>query len=72
MIIIDRFEGDIAVLETDMGMVNTDRAALPKEACEGDVLVMENGAYTVDKEATLARREAVKNKFRNLLRRNND
>lgn len=72
MIIIDRFEGDIAVLETDSGMESVDRAALPQEAGEGDVLVTENGVYTIDKEATLARRESVKNKFRSLLRRNND
>lgn len=72
MIIIDRFEGDIAVLETDSGMESVDRAALPQEAGEGDVLVTENGVYTIDTEATLARRESVKNKFRSLLRRNND
>jgi len=38
MLIIDRFEGDFAVVETDNGMVNIPRSDVPTSAKEGDVL----------------------------------
>jgi len=40
MLIIDRFEGDYAVVETDKGVVNIPRADIPATAKEGDVLVI--------------------------------
>jgi len=40
MNIIDRFEGDFAVVETDEGMVNIPVADLPDGAKEGDELVI--------------------------------
>ena len=55
MIIIDRFEEDLAVLETDDGMINVERSLLPENAAEGDVLTY-NRAWTVDKAATEQRR----------------
>lgn len=72
MIIIDRFEGGSAVLETDSGMINADRALLPSDAAEGDVLRFENGTYVLDREATEARRAALREKFNRLRRRQND
>ena len=45
MIIIDRFEEDLAVLETDDGMINVERSLLPENAAEGDVLTY-NRAWT--------------------------
>lgn len=69
MIIIDRFEGDIAVLETDSGMVQVSRSCISSDAHEGDVLRTENGVYLPDREATEARRAAVRSKL-NMLRRN--
>lgn len=38
MYIIDRFEGDIAVVEADETMLDIPRSQLPAEAQEGDVL----------------------------------
>ncbi|MCL2628822.1 MAG: DUF3006 domain-containing protein [Oscillospiraceae bacterium] len=40
MLIIDRFEGDFAVAETDKGVVNIPRSDIPATAKEGDVLVI--------------------------------
>ena len=38
MIILDRLEETLAVLETDDGMVNVPRELLPADVREGDVL----------------------------------
>lgn len=51
-VIIDRFEGDFAVVELpDKTMVNMLKTLLPSEAKEGDVI-----SITVDKEETKNRR----------------
>ena len=58
MLIIDRFEGELAVVEnTD----NDERSLIKKElieknAAEGDVIVLSDGIYHVDIEATKKRR----------------
>ncbi len=69
MIIIDRFEGEYAVLETDGGMVDVNRLLLPENAREGDVLIHENGIYAIDAAATQERRERMRAML-NKLRRN--
>ncbi|WP_037271112.1 DUF3006 domain-containing protein [Ruminococcus flavefaciens] len=66
MIIIDRFEGDLAVLETDDGMINVERSLLPENAAEGDVLTY-NRAWTVDKAATEQRRSRTAKRLKRLL-----
>ena len=40
MLIIDRFEGDFAVVETENGFINIPRKDIPDGACEGDVLIL--------------------------------
>ena len=65
--IIDRFEGDYAVLETDSGMVNIHRAHLPSAAREGDVVSYSNGGYSIDKNSTGELRDAVRDKLHDLL-----
>ena len=40
MLIIDRFEGDFAVIETSGGMVNIPVADIPANCKEGDVLTL--------------------------------
>mgnify|MGYP003204853665 CR=1 FL=1 len=56
MIILDRLEETLAVLETDDGMVNVPRELLPADVREGDVLRQAaDGTYTTDTAATLAR-----------------
>ena len=66
MIIIDRFEGDLAVLETDDGMINVERSLLPENAAEGDVLVYKS-SWTVDTAATEQRRERTRKRLKRLL-----
>ena len=66
MIIIDRFEGSLAVLETDDGMINVERSLLPENAAEGDVLVYD-GSWTVDIAATEQRRERTRKRLKRLL-----
>lgn len=68
--IIDRFEGDFAVLESEKGgTIDVLKADLPHVE-EGDVLVFENGFYRVDKEETLKRRELIAEKMRKLFEKN--
>jgi hypothetical protein len=54
VLIIDRFEGDFAVVETANGFVNIPRADVPTVAKEGDVLVL-----SLDKDETEARKERI-------------
>ena len=70
MTIIDRFEGEYAVLETDSGMKNVPRDMLPEEAREGDVVELKNGAYTVNKKAAVKRRRELREKLKKLQKEN--
>ena len=70
MTIIDRFEGNIAVIETENGTVTLQRSLLPQNACEGDVLVCENGIWLVDTETTENRRNLTKQRLGRLINKN--
>lgn len=70
MMIIDRFEGDTAVVETENGIFTLPEAELPAEAREGDILIRENGSYIINKEATVKRRRKMSRKLRELLNGN--
>lgn len=64
--IVDRFEGGTAVLEPARGPLchkKLDRALLPSETREGDVLLCEDGRWRVDAAATAARRERLRRRF---------
>jgi hypothetical protein len=63
MIIIDRFEGDIAVVEYEGKNYNIPRAWLPVGAKEGDVVVV---TLVVDEEATARRRMEMERKVEDL------
>ena len=54
MLVIDRFEGDYAVVETNSGVVNIPRSELPKGAKEGDTL-----RISVDADDTEARKKRI-------------
>jgi hypothetical protein len=61
--VIDRFEGDLAVLCADEGngVVNVPRAVLPQGAREGDALrAGASGRYEADPAETAIRRERIK------------
>lgn len=51
---IDRFEGDIAVLENRENgeILNIDRKKLPSDAKEMDILKYADGKFEIDKEET--------------------
>ncbi|MDK2816208.1 MAG: hypothetical protein PWR22_837 [Moorella sp. (in: firmicutes)] len=58
MFIIDRFEGDWAVIETDdRKTFNLPRSVLPRDAKEGDVITL---TASIDVETTQKRREKAK------------
>lgn len=57
MLILDRFEGDIAVIENDGEMIEAERENIASDAVEGDILVETEGIYYPDKEETQKRRE---------------
>ncbi len=59
MIIVDRFEGDFAVLETDSGMIDIERSKLAGDIREGDVILESDGFYIKDVETTRQRRAEI-------------
>jgi hypothetical protein len=63
MVIIERFEGDVAILEP---CAEIKRGLLPKNAREGDVIVLQNGVWSIDSEATSARREKIVGRLRKM------
>ena len=63
MTIIDRFEGEYAVLETESGMKAVLRDMLPAQAREGDVLELKNGTYIINKKAAEKRRREIREKL---------
>ncbi|WP_425801129.1 DUF3006 domain-containing protein [Desulfitobacterium sp. Sab5] len=59
--IIDRFEGDLAVIETEERQIITiQRRMLPPGVCEGDAVYEEDGVYRIDMEETKHRKEEIK------------
>ncbi len=66
MIIIDRFENEKAVLETEDGTEIIMRCFLPEDAEEGDVIVPDGCGYIIDLSATEERRKSVSEKLRRL------
>ncbi|MGH2331196.1 DUF3006 domain-containing protein [Thermoanaerobacter mathranii] len=61
--IIDRFEGDWAVIEYGNRTFNFPKELLPKEAKESDVL---NFDITIDREETEKRRKAIEDLAKDL------
>lgn len=59
MIILERYEGDIAVLEVDGKIKNIPAEKLEKRVSEGTVLIFKNNMYLPDSEATAARRKKI-------------
>ncbi|HZJ78765.1 MAG TPA: DUF3006 domain-containing protein [Clostridia bacterium] len=60
-IIIDRFEGDIAVCEQeDCSMINIRKSQLPNNAKVGNILYLdENGKIVIDVEEELKRKQQI-------------
>ncbi|MHC1684984.1 MAG: DUF3006 domain-containing protein [Clostridiaceae bacterium] len=63
--IIDRFEGNYALVELETGSyIEIKIGRLPKEACEGDVIIISDedilDEITLDEEESKKRREEIK------------
>lgn len=61
--IIDRFEGDFAVIEDNGKMLNVPRKELPDAAKEGSVLIKSGDSYEIDKTATQNRKASLQARF---------
>ncbi len=59
MIILERFEGDTAVLEIDGILKNIPKSMLKGEIKEGTVLILKDNMYLPDSAATKNRREKI-------------
>ncbi|MGN1411756.1 MAG: DUF3006 domain-containing protein [Oscillospiraceae bacterium] len=66
MLIIDRFEGDYAILEDNANHYEIKKSELPQDCREGDVIVSQGGMYIIDEEQTRLRREAIQKLQRSL------
>lgn len=65
---VDRFEGDIAVLENreNGNRINLERNKLPNNLKEGDILKCINGKYSLDKDRTIDETNRIRDKMNNL------
>lgn len=60
VVVIDRFEGLLAVCEKeDRTMINIKRILLPRDAKEGDVLNIDGAEITIDVIGTAKRKEII-------------
>lgn len=68
MIVIDRFEGNLAVCENrENGQIfNIEKAKLPQNAREGDVLKQTGNQYIIDYEAKKEIENRINDKLNNL------
>lgn len=65
--IIDRFEGDFAICETEkMEFIEIHKSKIPVSAKEGDVLVKENNAYRISENRTAERKKCIDEKLKKL------
>lgn len=59
MIILDRFEGDFAVIEDNGVIKNIPKALVDKEVTEGSVIVKNGERYFLDEKNSAARRKEI-------------
>jgi hypothetical protein len=55
MLVLDRFEGEYALIEMNRRIFHIPKVLLPKSAKEGDVITIQ---ITVDKEATANKKQS--------------
>lgn len=59
MLLVDRIEDGIAVIETEDGRIEVSRSELAPDVKEGDAVLFENGLYRKDTFATEQRRQEI-------------
>lgn len=57
MIILDRYQGDYAVLEVNGQIIEVDKNLLEGHIKEGDLLILKEGKYYKDEEGSKKRKE---------------
>lgn len=66
-VIIDRFEGDIAICEKpDRSLMNIQRTRLPHGAREGDVLIIKGDRIVLDSAETARRKKSAEDMMKHL------
>lgn len=65
---IDRFEGDMAVIENrkTREIKNIEKEKIPEECKEGDIIKSINGKYFLDEEQTKEVEKNIHEKYKNL------
>lgn len=67
--IVDRIEGEVAVLERDdLVFEDIPLAELPPGVAKHDCLELEEGRWRIDAERTAARKQLIADKMRSLFR----
>ena len=51
VMLIQKFDGQYAVLQTEDGLISVHRSHLPSAAREGDMVSCNNGGYSIDSAA---------------------
>ena len=69
MNVIDRFEDNIAVIETDGGFIEIERSRLPEDVREGDIVTETDGIWIVDITATQQRRKNIRVLMKRLMKK---
>ncbi|MBD5146473.1 MAG: DUF3006 domain-containing protein [Ruminococcus sp.] len=59
MLIIDRIDGNTAVIEDGDNRFEVSRSELAPDVKEGDAVLLENGVYRKDTDATEKRRQEI-------------
>lgn len=59
MLIIDRIDGNTAVIEDGDNRFEVSRSELAPDVREGDAVMLENGVYRKDTDATEQRRQEI-------------
>lgn len=67
--VVDRIEGDYAVVENEGIMLDIPLSQLPCDIKEGDVLRHCDGVYIIDNEAAAAAREKISARLGNLFKK---
>lgn len=73
MLFLDRFEGDIALIECEdengnISVIKEPRVRISEDVCEGEAVKLENGIYKTDIELTEQRRKQIREKLKNMLK----
>lgn len=67
--VVDRIEGDFAVVENEGIMLDIPLSQLPCDVKEGDIVTLYNGVYIVDNKTADEQREEISARLENLFKR---